>query len=133
MKYLLHIELGKNRRQCLCERVFKFTSNVKDITNEDGNYYFIDQQLPEPLAPEKHEREQKMHEIKKTNAELPEGKHPTPVQIRNNTLFIDNKPQRKHITPPTVTEIFTATPNTLEKWKKWRCSALPQLLKRVVY
>ena len=58
--------------QNLRDRIFKFTSNLKDVQNSSGDPYFVNVQLPEPRATEKKEREERMKAIKKSNAQIPE-------------------------------------------------------------
>ena len=74
--------------QSLREHIFKFTYNLKDLVNETGDKYFVREQLPEPRASEKKEREDRMHAIKKSNSQIPEEqKHrKVPVHIKNNVL-----------------------------------------------
>ena len=94
--------------QDLRSRIFKFTRNLKDATNSAGDSFYVNAQLPEPMLTEKREREDRLRSIRKANDQIPEEeKHRKTVStIKNNTLYINKEPQRKHIHPPTVQNIF---------------------------
>ena len=98
-------------------RIFDFTKNLKDVVNEAGDKFFVNQQLPEPLSSQKKEREAKLHEICQMNAQLaPEEEHKkVKTFIKNKTLFINKKPQKEHIHPPTLQEVFNTDKNTKGK------------------
>ena len=104
-------------KQSLRDRIFKFTVNLKDELNEKGEPYYVRSQLPEPLATLKREREEWFRSIKKSNAQIPDSeKHRrVPVHIKNNTLFIKNVPQKQHIFPPSVKDIFNIDPEMRDR------------------
>ena len=104
----------------LRERIFKFTRNLKDITNDIGEQYYVNVQLPEPLATEKRECENRLRSIKKANSLIPdEQEHQrTAVHIKNNMLYINKVPQKKHVLPPTVQEMFNCDKETKAKMEK---------------
>ena len=53
--------------QALWDRVFKYTKNLKDLKNPDGNFYKVSSQLPEPLHTERQERQDKIAQINRLN------------------------------------------------------------------
>ena len=94
--------------QQLIDRVFQYTSNLKGKMNAKKDYYFVRKQLPEPLLTQKIEREEVLRTIRKNNDALTKDEEHLKVKafIRDKTLFINEKPQKKHIFPPTAQEIF---------------------------
>ena len=104
----------------LRQRIFAYTAKLKDIQNEQGDYYYVRSQLPEPLNTEKKEREMKLKQIKKQNEAIPEEeKHKRKeVYIKNNILYINKKPQRKHVNPPNLQEVFNCDRDTEIKINK---------------
>ena len=62
----------------------------------------------------------KIREVKKRNAEIPdELKHKrTQIQVIDNTLYLNKIPQKKHVTPPTVKEMFSVDPPTKRKMEE---------------
>ena len=104
----------------LREEIMKNTYKLKDVENEQGNPYSVRVQLPEPLLTEKMERESRMRSIKKANALISEEeKHRRiDVFIKNKTLYVNKVPQKQHIFPPTVQDLFNTPPNTHEKLDK---------------
>ena len=92
----------------LRERIFSYTKNLKDVTNASGDGFYVKPQLPEPLLTQKRERDERFRSIQKANYLIPEEeKHRrVPVQIKNKTLFINKVPQKHHIFPPTVQDMF---------------------------
>ena len=101
----------------LRDRVFQFTKNLKDITNEQGDSYFVNPQLPEPLAVERRDREEQYRSIKKSNARISdeEAHRRVPVHIKNKVLYINKVPQKHHIFPPTVQEMLNVKPAVQDK------------------
>ena len=87
------------------------------MTNDSGDKYYVNAQLPEPMATEKRECDQQYRSIMKANSLIPEeDKHKrVPVQIKNNMLYINKKPQKTHIFPPNVHAIFNTDKDTQKK------------------
>ena len=104
----------------LRQRIFKFTANLKGKTNSNGDPYYVSPQLPEPLNTECREREEVYKSIKKANAQIPEEEKTrrTDVKIKNKTLIINNIPQKQHIFPPTVQELFNVDDTTQERMEQ---------------
>ena len=92
----------------LKERVFDYTKNLQGLKNDKDQFFSVKPQLPEPLATQKRERQEKIREIKKFNKTISEKeKHKRKeVEVKDKMLFIDNVPQKKHVTPPTLRQIF---------------------------
>ena len=91
--------------------ILKNLPKLKDKTNSQGDYYHIRPQLPEPLLSEKMDRERKLKAIRKANTQLPEESIHQKVDayIKGKTLYVNKKPQRQHIFPLTVQEMFNIT------------------------
>ena len=105
--------------QSLKDRIFQYTSNLKGKTNDQKDYYFVKSQLPEPLLPQKIERETQLKDIKQANKLIPdnEADKRTKAYIKNKTLYIGGKPQIHHIIPPTAVDLFNTTPGEHSKQK----------------
>ena len=56
----------------LREIIFTYTKNLKGIKNSFGDNYVVRPQLPEPLATQRKERDEKLKEVKTVNAALPD-------------------------------------------------------------
>ena len=84
------------------------TSNLQGLKNDKGKFYTVKPQLPEPLATQKKERDEVVRQIKKFNKTIPdnESEKRKKYEIRDKTLFVNNVAQKKHITPPTLQQIF---------------------------
>ena len=104
----------------LRERIFGFTKNLKDQVNENGDSYYVRQQLPEPLHIAKKEREDHLKSIRKANEQIPEEEKHKRVEAhtRNNMLYINKIPQKKYITPPMVHDIFCCDRDTIGRMEK---------------
>ena len=103
--------------QSLRDRVFQFTSNLKGQKNDKNDFYFVKPQLPEPLFTQKKEREEQIKVIKLANANIPDNESDkrTKYEICDKTLFVNGKPQKKYIHPPTVQDILNVDKFTQEK------------------
>ena len=103
--------------QELRDQIFKFTHNLKGIKNKEADYYYVNQQLLEPRATEKRERDEKLRSIRKANEQIPEEqKHKrVSAHIKNNMLYVNNIPQKKHIYPPTVQDVFNCDRETRDR------------------
>ena len=117
-------EAGKPRQmviKCshfLRENIFKHVVHLKDVKNDHGDYYYIRQQLPEPMLSQQIERQQKIKEVKKANAEIQDvTKHRT-IEIKNKVLCLDKVPQKQFVTPPTIIEVFNCTKEDRKKIDK---------------
>ena len=114
----------------LCDRVFQFMKNLKEVVNASGDPYYISKQLPEPLFTEKKECDQRITESKKSNAQLPEDqKHKKiSIQVKNNTLFFHRKNTYLHLHYG-ICLMLMQRPG-----RKWRCYHLltQSVLKRRV-
>ena len=99
----------------LRERIFDYTKNLKDLKNDLGNYYSVSPQLPEPLFTQKRETREKVIEVKKLNDNQPDPAKKTKIDFKNGFLHLDGKPQKKHIIPPTVTDMYNVLPDTQVK------------------
>ena len=104
-------EVGKLRAivvQCthdLRQSVFQHTKNLKDVKNEYDQKYYVEPQLPEPIATERLENRQKYRDILRANEKLPEDKK-VQAEMKNGKLYIGGEMQKKHIFPPSVRELF---------------------------
>ena len=57
--------------QNLRDNIFKYTKNLSGKKNNLGDYYTVKTQLPEPLHTERHEREERIKEVKLKVARIP--------------------------------------------------------------
>ena len=92
----------------LRNRIFQYTKNLKDLTNDQGDNYYVRAQHPDPIATEKREREETLRKIRKANSLISEEQKHRRVsaEIKSNVLYVNNTPQKQHIFPPTVREMF---------------------------
>ena len=95
----------------LRQNILKNTHLLKDVKNEEGKFFIIKPQLPEPRLTERKEQEEKMKEIKKANAQIPdENKEArTKVYIKSGKLYINDTARKVHIRAPTVADLFNTT------------------------
>ena len=98
--------------------IFQYTKNLKDITNKDGKAYIIQPQIPEPKATQRKEMRQKVQEIKKLNATVDDPNCHTKAEIKKGSLYINGRLEKKHIHPPTVSEMFNIDKSTQAKLDK---------------
>ena len=103
-------------KEALENRIFKNVSNLKDKTNEQNDYYFINKQLPEQLAEQNRELRDNVKQQKIKDKELP-PKERSKIEVKNKTVFIDGQPCQKLIHPVEINELF---PEKLEKDKQDR-------------
>ena len=89
----------------LWENILNNRKVLKDIKNDLGDYYKVTQQLPEPILTQVMERHAKIAEVRRLNDTMDKGKK-VKIEVINRTLFLNGKPQKKHVTPPTATEMF---------------------------
>ena len=101
----------------LRKRIFQYTKNLKDVKNSNDQFYFIKPQLPEPYLSQKMERDERLREIRKSNAAIPEEqKHKRVVaEIKNRELVIDGVLQKTHVFPPTARELLSIDDNMQHK------------------
>ena len=73
--------------------------------------------MPEPLYTQKRERDQKIKEVKRQKAELPnDQKHKCKeIKVKDNMLYLNKIPQKKHLYPPTVKDMLNVNPESREK------------------
>ena len=80
--------------------------NLKDLKNDKGDAFYINQQVPEFIIAEKKELSHTIRKIKTAN----EGKPPNQkvkYSVKRKKLFINDVPVVKAVQPPTVAELFT--------------------------
>ena len=92
-------------KSSLWKRVFGFMKNLKDLKNSLNDSFFVKPQLPEPLLTQKMEREDTLRRIKRAN-KLVSSEQQVPVEIKNKTLYVNKIPQKHHVFPPTVQEMY---------------------------
>ena len=106
----------------LKDKVFNFTKNLKGVTNSAGNPYYIERQLPEPLFTQRKELQQRIAEVRKTNQQVKEEAQKVKIEVKRRTLILDGIPQRQHVPPPMVVDLFNIDATTQEKLEKLKFS-----------
>lgn len=102
---------GKNRamvlkcKPALQKAIFENTAKLADKTNEEGNKYSVNKQLPDSLAEKRRENRQIIREKQKQEEHL-DGKLKSTFLVRNNNVFINGQLQRKLVVPPTPDQLF---------------------------
>ena len=105
----------------LRQRIFNFTKNLKEVRNQAGDAYYIRPQLPESLQVKKKERDDRLRQIRQSNAQLSQNEQHKKIEayVKNKTLYVNKVPQKQHIfpppPPPTVQEIFNTDIETKQK------------------
>ena len=101
----------------LRDRIFNYTKNLKDLKNDQDDYFSVKPQLPEPLQTERKEREERIKEVKKANAQIPdeEAEKRIKIEVKNKTLYLNGVAQKVHIKPPTVQDVFEMSSKEQQK------------------
>ena len=102
-------------KRSLRSRIFDFTKNLKDLKNENGDFYQVSPQLPEPILTKRRETRETVMEMKKKNDQLADPTKKVNVEFKNGILHLNGKPERKYITPPSVTDVLNLTPDMVKK------------------
>ena len=89
--------------------MFQFTKNLKGIKNDEGDYFFVNQQLPEPLLMAKKECETELKQLKLDNEKIENKENQVKTEIKNKILYVDKVPQKTHIHYPMVGDIFNVS------------------------
>ena len=98
----------------LRKQIFQHTKKLKDKKNEEGQAYYVDPQLPEPLATQRRENRKRVAEIRVTNDQVDQSKQVEAV-IKRGTLYINGREMKKHIKPPTVRDLLAIDAETQRK------------------
>ena len=85
--------------QKLRDTIFQYTKNLKDVRNDLGDVYYVNVQLPEALAVQKRQCEDKFWQIRSQNEAQTDQSKKVQVQIKNCTLYIDKVPQLQFVFP----------------------------------
>ena len=107
-------------KSSLRQRVFEYTKHLKDEKNELNDFYYIKLQLPEPLLTEKIEREEVLRKIQKANKNVPVDQQ-VPVEIKNKVLYVNKVPQKKHVTPPSIQDMYNIDAEMQSKIDSLQC------------
>ena len=103
-------------------RIFQYTKNLKGIRNENGDFYYVNLQVPEDIAAEKKEMNAQVKLIKTKNLDLPDDQQ-IKYAFKNKRLYVNNELQKKAIQPPTATELFNLDKQELDKIAKMQMFA----------
>ena len=68
----------------LCDCIFDYTKNLKDLKSDQDDYYRVSPQLPEPLFTQNKERREAIAAAKKLNNTLDDAKK---VKIEVKSVF----------------------------------------------
>ena len=98
----------------LKERVFKNVSNLKDKTNNSGDYFYINKQLPDKIAEQNREIREIIKEQKIKDQSL-QPRDRSKIEVIKKVVHIDGQPITKQILPIEVDELF---PDHLERDKQ---------------
>ena len=77
-------------------RIFQYTKNLKGIRNENGDFYYVNLQVPEDIAAEKKEMNAQVKLIKTKNLDLPDDQQ-IKYAFKNKRLYVNNEMQKKAI------------------------------------
>ena len=89
----------------LRQKILSKTKLLKGKHNSKGQAFFVNQQVPETIAAEKHEMSYAIKTVRDNNS----GKTPdqrSKYRIKNRILYVDDNPQMKPVSPPTVSKLF---------------------------
>ena len=100
------------------KKVFDFTKNLKGLKNELNEFYRVWPQFPEPIDTERQEKQQKVAQVRKFNQNVEDETKKIKIEFKKGTLHLNGKPQRKHIIPPTVTQLLNVSSDLQAKLDK---------------
>ena len=95
--------------------IFEFIKNLKGIKNDDGDFYYINPQCPEPIATKFKETQEEYRKIKVINAAQSDESKKIKAEIKRGTLIVNGKPMKQHIFPPTMKDILNMDEATQAK------------------
>ena len=98
-------------------KVFKCIKNLKGVTNEEDKPYTIRDQLPPKQAADEERHKDLLKENKK-NMNTP--KHMT-MELKGNTLHINNSVYHKLVHPPLAKDVLKASVVDQIRWRKVKC------------
>ena len=81
--------------------IYKYTKNLKNITNSDGEGYYVNDQLPDVLEEQKRKRKQKV----KINKTLIDAQQQT-LQWKKGELLVEGEIYKQKIDEPTGADIL---------------------------
>ena len=83
-----------------------YTQHLKGLWNPYNDFYYVNQHYPEEVAAERRELQYKLKKIRDKNKQLPVDKQVS-ASIKNGVLIVNNEPQRKMVSPPSVADIIS--------------------------
>ena len=89
----------------LKERIFENIKNIKDKTNDKGEKFYINKQLPELWIEKNRLAREKMKQIKEQIAHLPVNERPK-LEIKDKTVLQDGVPIKEHLPCVKTQEMF---------------------------
>ena len=95
--------------------IYKHSKNLKDITNGDGEKYYINDQLPELQEEAKRKKKLKV----KINKTLIDAQQQN-IEWKRGELLVDGAPYKEKIAEPTNTEILEMPQQSLSKILKMK-------------
>ena len=102
----------------LRERVMSNVSNLAEKTNEAGDSYYINKQLPEKIAEQNRENRFTIKELKSKESSLP-LKDRSKIEIKDKIVYQNGEPLAKELLPPEPLDLFPegAERDKLDKMK----------------
>ena len=89
----------------LKERIMNNVSNLKGITNDDGQKYYINKQLPEQHVERNRKIKEQIRLQKEKDKHLP-VKQKSSIEVINKTVYIDKQPAKEHLPALEIDELF---------------------------
>ena len=97
----------------LCAMILGNVKNLKGMKSHCGDFFFINEQLPDKLSEECSEAYEGLRMWKAQNDTLPK-KQKVKVKVQKNRLYINNDLVKKQVVPPALDEQFEAVPDIKE-------------------
>ena len=83
-------------KSSLRQRICKYTKNLQGVRNKINEFYYVNQHLPEQLAAERKEVNEKIKKIKDQNKGL-SAENKIRFMVKNCQPYINNELQKKAV------------------------------------
>ena len=101
-------------KSALKQRILRNAKNLKDKQNEQGDYFYINKQLPDQIAEQNREVREQVKAQKVKDSSLPASDR-SQILIKNNTVYVDGQPIEKQLKEIEVNDLF---PDKIESGKQ---------------
>ena len=89
----------------LKEQILQNVRNLRGVKNDQGQFYYVNKQLPEAFMERNCEIRQTIKDIKRKEEHLPVREH-TKIEVHSGALYLNNEKVKKKIQHPTTQRLF---------------------------